>query len=334
MHLESLCWCPFGTSLWSSLRFISFSLACYIKHHDPGGTFLFFFLFDFKFFLQPNIYSLCICPFHVMSQYLHPPSNHHHHASSSPLMTSDLSSTPNLSPWSMSSDLSSRTSYSQAPSLHRQDSLSEGDYCPTPVLSPSLQPAKGDLSDETQLPRGYDIGGAHEPIHMPVNLSLYPPPGVPGPPPTISSGFTSSKGFFQPSKRQERIARFRARLHYLQQQHFHQRGMEFAPPQQWTWPPTPRYLWCYRIYDVGKSKEPWRAFIPENQMLLSQFPGHDIHIRDPSIEAGRKVITVAADRGIAYHNDPDLRAPQTFEIKLLDIAQRPVLLEPLPKFKR
>ncbi|KAG2187014.1 hypothetical protein INT44_003242 [Umbelopsis vinacea] len=267
-----------------------------------------------------------------MSQYLYPPapSNQQHHASS-PLMTSDLSSTPNLSPWSQHSDQSSRTSYSQGSLLHRQDSLSEGDYSPTPVLSPSLRP-KDDPSDETQHPRGYDIG-AHEPIHMPVNLSLYPPGAFGPPPPTTSSG-PSSKGFFQPSKRQERIARFRARLHFLQQQHF-QRGMEFAPPpQQWNWPPPPRFLWCYRMYDVGKSKEPWRAFIPENQMLLWQFPGHDIHIRDPSIEAGRKVITVAADRGIAYHNDPDLRAPQTFEIQLLDIAQRPVLLEPLPNYKR
>ncbi|KAH8548738.1 hypothetical protein BGW37DRAFT_504799 [Umbelopsis sp. PMI_123] len=270
-----------------------------------------------------------------MSQYLHPPapSNQHHHASS-PLVTSVLSSTPNLSPWSMSqtSDQSSRTSYSHYSSPHRQDSLSEGDCCPTPVLSPSLWP-KDDPKDETQVPRGYDIG-PHEPIHMPVNLSLYPP-GIPGLPPAINTGSTFS-GYFQPSKRQERIARFRARLQSLQHHHFQQRGMEFAPPpqQQWPLPPTPRFLWCYRIYDVGKNREPWRAFIPENQMLLWQFPEHDIHIRDPSIEGGRKVITVAANRSIAYHNDPDMRAPQTFEIQLLDIAQRPVVLEPLPKVKR
>ena len=266
-----------------------------------------------------------------------------HHGSS--LMTSPSSLIiPNLSPWSLSqgSDKSSHTSYTQFSSpreRHHQGSLSENDGSPTPVLSPSLRQGQMKdtvtMSDETRFPRAYDTA-AHEPIHMPVNLSLYPNMQYPGqiinPIPLQNLGPNT---FFQPSKRQERIARLRTRI-----QQNRGLGMEFGsipqplPRYANGWPPPPRFVWCFRSHDVAKNREPWRAFVPQNQALLWQYPGHDIHNRDPSIGRGMKVITVAADRGIAYHNDPDMRAPQTFEVQLLDMAQRPVVWEPLPSPKR
>lgn len=308
-------------------------------------SFTFIFLHHTRTLHRSHIYMYqYLCPPHQTNQ-VHtplPPNNHE-----PPLMTSNTSSllTPNLSPWSSSqaSDRSSQTSFSHLSSplgYRHQDSLSEDDGCPTPVLSPSLRQQQVKeavtMNDETHGLPGYD-NGAHEPIHMPVNLSLYTNMQYPGPapinqithhPPQMPFGPIA---YFSASKRQERIARLRARI-----QQSRGMSMEFnpmaPPPLQPGWPP--RFLWCFRSYDVGKNREPWRAFIPQNQQLLWQYPGHDIHIRDPSIGRGMKVITVAADRGIAYHNDPDMRSPQTFEVQLLDIAQRPVVWEPIPSLKR
>ncbi|KAG2178041.1 hypothetical protein INT43_003294 [Umbelopsis isabellina] len=218
---------------------------------------------------------------------------------------------PNLSPGSFSSGVSSDSDFGHGQQHHHQDSLSEDDGCPTPVLSPSIRQSKHTSSDETLDPRGYDTG-PHEPIHLPVQLSPMQP-----------------QSYLSPSnKRKQRMAKLRSRLWHNRPPTMEYGSVPLLRPFPMAGPP-PRYLWCLRSHDVGRTRDPWRAFIPANQALLWQFPGHDIHIRDPAIAGGSKVITVAADRGIAYYNDPNLRAPETFEIQLIDMAQRPVVWEPI-----
>jgi hypothetical protein len=220
---------------------------------------------------------------------------------------------PNLSPGSFSSGASvdGDLSHGQQQQQHHHGSLSDDDGCPTPVLSPSLTQLKDVSSDETLVPRAYDTG-PHEPIHLPLHLSSMPPQPY----------------FSPPNKRQQRMAKLRARLWHNRPPTMEYGSVPLLPPFPMAGPP-PRFLWCLRSHDVGKNRDPWRAFIPANQALLWQYPDHDIHIRDPAIAGGRKVITVAADRGIAYYNDPNLRAPETFEIQLIDMAQRPVVWDPI-----
>jgi hypothetical protein len=104
---------------------------------------------------------------------------------------------PNLSPGSFSSGASvdGDLSHGQQQQQHHHGSLSDDDGCPTPVLSPSLTQLKDVSSDETLVPRAYDTG-PHEPIHLPLHLSSMPPQPY----------------FSPPNKRQQRMAKLRARL--------------------------------------------------------------------------------------------------------------------------